>query len=52
MGIFTRTGGTIGFFSELRVSLSLGEQELISIAAMGFTFAFTEAQVANWREVS
>ncbi|KAI9636380.1 uncharacterized protein MKK02DRAFT_45088 [Dioszegia hungarica] len=33
MGIVTRTGGTIGFFT-----------------AMGFTFAFTEAQVANWRE--
>jgi len=33
MGVFTRTGGTIGFF-----------------AAMGATFAFTEAFVANQRQ--
>ncbi|KJA29434.1 hypothetical protein HYPSUDRAFT_32893 [Hypholoma sublateritium FD-334 SS-4] len=33
MGVFTRTGGTIGFF-----------------AAMGASFAFTEAYVANLRE--
>jgi hypothetical protein len=51
MGIITRTGGTIGFFSGY-TGAKTQSATLMYSAAMGFTFAFTEAQVANWREVS
>jgi hypothetical protein len=66
MGIFTRTGGTIAFFGEYSsrclsplVLFSmwgmLGKliRSLLSavLAAMGFTFSFTQAATSNIRQV-
>ena len=53
MGVFTRTGGTIGFFGVfnfLSFQLPYVLTCILYIAAMGATFAFTEAFVANQRE--
>jgi hypothetical protein len=52
MGVVTRTGGTIGFFGNtIQYSLFLYNSNIFyHLAAMGATFAFTEAFVANERE--
>lgn len=51
MGVFTRTGSTIGFFGVFNfLQLPCVLTCVLYIAAMGATFAFTEAFVANQRE--
>ena len=51
MGVFTRTGGTIGFFGNTIITWDLLIlMFLYHLAAMGATFAFTEAFVANERQ--
>jgi hypothetical protein len=52
MGVLTRTGGTIGFFgNNIPNFLLLYDSNIFyHLAAMGATFAFTEAFVANERQ--
>lgn len=55
-GFFTRTGGTIGFFGTFlvqdphRIRTRYSSLAHCLLAAMGFTFAFTDSFVANTRE--
>jgi hypothetical protein len=50
MGVLTRTGGTIGFFGNtIPCPLSNLCSNILYLAAMGATFAFTDAFVANER---
>ena len=47
MGVVTRTGGTIGFFGNTILYSFYNSNIFYLLAAMGATFAFTEAFVAN-----
>ena len=53
-GFFTRTGGTIGFFGTHSGLYALGNRGIdtfnSNLGAIGATFAFTDAAVANYRE--
>lgn len=51
MGVFTRTGGTIGFFgTSFTTPLLPGDLDINRhLAAMGATFAFTKGFIANER---
>jgi len=49
MGIVTRTGGTIAFFGKLPVNVRSAQAD--QLAAMGFSFSFTQAAVSNIRQV-
>ena len=50
MGVLTRTGGTIGFFGNTTFLFIYNSNIFYHLAAMGATFAFTEAFVANERQ--